>query len=96
LLRLIWTVAGNAAIYLSLATIAATSPPLPSYLDIIVGVAFVVMLATRWIDITRCGGRTLSDEPATPRHWRRYVVMLGGVTLAAWALAHRIAGSFSG
>ena len=33
LLRLVWTLAGNAAIYLSLATIAATRPPLPSALD---------------------------------------------------------------
>lgn len=95
LLRLIWTIAGNAAIYLALATIAATRPPLPSYLDFIVGVAFVVMLAARWFDIHRCGGRTIRDEPATPGHWRRYVVMLGGATLAAWSLAHVIAGSFS-
>lgn len=95
LLRLVWTVAGNAAIYLSLATIAATKPPLPSSLDFVVGVSLILMLAARWLDITRFDGRTLSDEPATLRHWRRYVVMLGSSTVAAWSLAHLIAGSFS-
>lgn len=95
LLRLFWIVAGNAAIYLSLATIAADKPPLPSYLDFIVGITLILMIAARWFDVARCGGRTLSNEPATLRHWRRYVVLLVGVTLAAWSLAHLIAGSFS-
>ncbi len=95
LLRLVWAVAGNAAIYLSLATIAATRPPLPSSLDVIVGIAVIVMLTARWLDITRFNGRTMSDEPATLRHWRRYAVILGGSTLAAWSIAHLIAGSFS-
>ena len=95
LLRLIWTLAGNAAIYLALATIAATSPPLPSSLDYVVVVTLILMLAARWLDITRYDGRTIHDEPATSRHWRRYMVMLGSTTLAAWSLAHLIAGSFS-
>jgi hypothetical protein len=95
LLRLFWVVAGNAAIYLALATIAATKPPLPSSLDLVVGITLILMIAARWLDIARCDGRTISDEPATLRHWRRYGVMLAGATLAAWSLAHLIAGSFS-
>lgn len=95
LLRLFWIVAGNAAIYLSLATIAATQPPLPSSLDFVVGISLVLMIAARWLDIARCGGRTISDEPATLHHWRRYVVILVSATLGAWSLAHLIAGSFS-
>lgn len=95
LLRLVWTVAGNAAIYLALATIAATRAPLPSALDGVVATAWVLMLVARWFDITRCGGRTIHDEPATLTHWRRYALVLGVTTLAAWSLAHLIAGSFS-
>lgn len=95
LLRLVWTMGGSAAIYLVLATIAATKPPLPSALDFIVGGTLLVMVAARWLDITRCNGRTLNDEPATLRHWRRYTVLLITSTLAAWALARLIAGSFS-
>jgi len=95
LLRLVWTLAGNAAIYLSLATIAATRPPLPSALDYVVGIAVIVMIAARWLDITRCGGRTIGDEPATPDHLRRYVVILIGSTAVAWSIARWIAGSFS-
>lgn len=95
LLRLIWTLAGNATIFLCLAAIAITRPQLPSSLDYVIAITLVVMLAARWLDVTRHGGRTLSDEPATPRHWRRYVVTLLSATLAAWSLAHLIAGSFS-
>lgn len=95
LLRLVWTVAGNAAIYLALATIAATRTPLPSGLDGLVAVTWVLMLLARWFDITRCGGRTVNAEPATLAHWRRYALVLTGVTLTAWSLAHLIAGSFS-
>lgn len=94
LLRMVWTIAGNAAIYLALATIANTRPQLPSGLDAVVVVAWLVMLATRWFDITRFGGRTIRDEPATIADWRRYALMLTVITGAAWALAHLIAGSF--
>lgn len=95
LLRMFWIVVGNGAIYLSLATIAANKPPLPSSLDFVVGITLVLMIAARWFDVARCDGRTLSNEPATLHHWRRYAVSLVGVTAAAWSLAHLIAGSFS-
>ena len=95
LLRLVWSIGGTAAIFLVLAMIIANKPPIPSSLDFIAGATLIVMLAARWLDITRCNGRTLGDEPATPRHWGRYAVLLVGSTLAAWSLAHWIAGSFS-
>jgi hypothetical protein len=95
LLRLVWSIGGCAAIYLALATIGATRPPLPSVLDFVVWVTVVVMLAARWIDITRCNGRTFHDEPASLWHWRRHAIWLVGSTLAAWSLAHWIAGSFA-
>lgn len=95
LLRLVWTMAGSAVIYLVMAMIAATKPPLPSSLDFVVGGTVIVMLAARWLDITRCNGRTLNDEPATLSHWRRYAVLLVISTLAVWSIAHWIAGSFS-
>ena len=95
LLRLFWLLIGNAAIYLALATIAATKPPLPSSLDFVVGITLLLMIAARWLDITRNAGRTVSGEPATLRHWRLHAAMLVGLTLTAWALAHFIAGSFS-
>lgn len=95
LLRIVWTLVGNATIFLALAAIALTRPPLPSSLDYVVAVTVVVTLAARWLDITHCEGRTLGDERATPRDWRRYVVVFVSAILAAWALAHLIAGSFS-
>jgi uncharacterized protein YhhL (DUF1145 family) len=95
LLRLIWLVAGSGTLFLTLAVIAVTRAPLPSYLDAIVVVTAVSMIAVRRIEIARFGGRTLADEPASLVHWRRYVVMLLGSILAGWTLAHAIAGSLA-
>lgn len=96
LLRLVWTIAGIAAVYLSLALIVSNRPGLPSHLDAIVGVSLVLMLSARWFDITRFGGHTLSNTPATVAHFRRYAVLLVFTTLAAWTISHLLAGSFSG
>ena len=94
LLRLIWTLAGNAIVYLALITIAVKAIAWPSYLDAVVWVTTGLMLVARWFDITRFSGRTITDEPATMRHWRRYAVLVIGVTLGAWLLARWVAGSF--
>lgn len=95
LLRLLWSIAGSAAMFLSLAMIAASRAPLLSYLDAIVWGVAAVMIAARRLDITLYGGRTISDDPADLGHWRRYTALLLGVTLAAWSLAHLIGGSFT-
>lgn len=94
-MRLVWSIGGSATIYLTLAAIGATGPSLPSSLDFVVGITLIAMLVARWFDITRCNGRTLGDEPATLRHWRSYAVLLVSTTVAAWSLAHWVAGSFS-
>lgn len=94
LLRLVWTLVGNSIVYLALITIAVKAVPLPSFLDAVVWVTTGLMLLARWLDITRFNGRTVSDEPATLGHWRRYVALLVGVTLGAWLFARWLAGSF--
>ena len=94
LLRLVWTLAGNSIVYLALITIAVRATPLPSVLDAVVWVTTGLMLLARWLDISRFNGRTITDEPATMSHWRRYAVLVIGVTLGAWLLARWFAGSF--
>jgi hypothetical protein len=95
LLRLVWTLAGNSVVSLSLVRIAATSPPIPSTLDAVVWVTTLVMLLARYLDIARCGGRTWRNEPATLHHWRVYRRLLVIATLSTWLLAHWLAGSFA-
>jgi len=43
------------------------------------------------VDISRLGGQTVFGQPATLRDWRRYVLMLGAISLAIWGLAHAAA-----
>ena len=93
LLRIVWILVGNGALYLALGSIAAYKAPLPSYLDAIAAASIVVILGARFLDITRHGGRTVYGEPAGLYHWRRHAVMLLGIAVPAWLLAHRVAGS---
>ncbi len=93
LLRLVWMVAGNGALYLSLVMIAATRAPLPSHFDAIAAAAAVLIVVARRLDITRFGGRTASDEPATLAHWRRHTLMVCATAIVGWSLAHFIAGN---
>lgn len=95
LLRLFWLLGGNAAIYLSLATIALTRPPLPSWLDAIIAATLALMLVARHADIVRHDGRRFDNDPATLRDWNRWATLLVFITLAVWVLAHLVAGSFA-
>jgi len=95
LLRMVWMLVGNGALYLSLVLIAANKAPLPSSLDAIAALAVLVMLVARRVDITRFGGRTVQDEPATLAHWRRYAMKLTAIAGVSWALAHFFAGNLT-
>ena len=47
------------------------------------------MLGVRYLDIRKFGGRTADGAaPATMAHWRRYALLLIGVCLLLWTLAH--------
>ena len=96
LLRLLWLVLGNGALYVTLGTIVATRAPLPSYLDVFAGAAVLFILGLRYLDITRFGGTTLQGDPATMRHWRRHALTLIGLATPAWLLAHAVTGSLTG
>lgn len=95
LLRMVWMLAGNGALYLSLVMIVMTGAQLPSYLDVIAILAVVLMIVTRRLDITHFAGRTMGDEPATLAHWRRHTVLLVASATMAWLFAHYIAGNLS-
>jgi hypothetical protein len=96
LLRMFWMLAGPGALYLSLILIGARSAPLPSYLDACAAAAVILTIAARRLDITRFAGKTGDGEPATLAHWRRHAVVLTAVAALSWALAHLVAGNFSG
>ena len=93
LLRMFWMFVGNGALYLSLVLVAMNRAPLPSFLDAIAALAVVLMLVARRVDITRFGGRTVQDEPATLADWAPYALTLIAVGGVSWAFAHYIAGN---
>jgi len=46
--------------------------------------AALAIVAVRYVDITRLGGRTAENEPASLAHWRRHAVIVLGSAAVAW------------
>ena len=91
LIRLVWLVLGSGILFFILISIISHRGTFFSALDGAFGATVVILIAVRYIDITRLNGQTASGEPATLAHWRRYSVMLLSCGAAAWAVAHAIA-----
>lgn len=89
LLRLTWLAFGNMALVISAALIARRTAPILT--DILFFFVVAALIVVRYVDITRCGGQTSDGEPATLAHWRRYTVLLIGISAAMWGLARLIA-----
>jgi uncharacterized membrane protein len=87
LIRLFWMIGGTTALYLS-AMFIAQGPSGFSVHDLAYwGVAFL-LVAARYVDITRLDGTTAHGEPATLSHWRRYTLAVLGLCTALWVVAH--------
>lgn len=91
LVRLAWMVVGNVVLVLSLICVARHRGSFLSVGDAAYWTAAAGSMAIRYVDITRFGGRTVTGEPATIRHWRRYAAVLLPAALVAWGAAHAIA-----
>jgi hypothetical protein len=86
--RLFWLIAGNAAL-LFLALSIAQRRAL-SVLDFVYWATVAAMILARYYDIAHLDGETKDGEPATLRHWRRYIIVLIAISGALWGLAHRV------
>ena len=91
LIRLIWLVLGSGILFFIWISILSHKGTFFSALDAAFGATVALLIAVRYIDITRLNGQTASGEPATLAHWRRYSVMLLSCGAVAWAVAHAIA-----
>ena len=91
LIRLCWFVLGNIALLITAKVISSHRNSFLSWADLIFWLIVPAVIAVRYFDITRMGGRTVDGKPATMRHWRRYSVMFSAVCLLLWALAHVLA-----
>lgn len=59
-----------------------------SPLDIAYAGAVLLLLATRYVDVIRFGGRTAEGEPAGREHLRRYAIRVVPAAAALWGTAH--------
>lgn len=86
LLRLFWMAFGNLAL-LMLALVIFQRGGF-SLLDGVYWAVVVAPAGARYTDIGRFGGLTTSGEPATMRHFRRYVIGLVLLAAGCWASVH--------
>ena len=91
LLRFVWMAAGNVVLFFLGMTIAQRNTRALSWLDGALWGVAGIMIAVRYLDIARFGGKTSEGEPAGIKHLRRYVVILIVTTAGWWALAHALA-----
>ena len=90
-LRLFWMGGGNFGL-LALAILIIQKRILPYRLtDLLFWAIVILLIVARYVDIAYFEGGTSYGEPATMKHWRRYTIWLGLISLAAWAAAHGIA-----
>jgi uncharacterized membrane protein len=90
MLRLGWLFYGNLVLLACAILIATTSRYSPA-IDIVFWATVAACVGLRYLDIARMNGRTITNQPATLRHWRRYSLFLFAAAAAVWAVAHGIA-----
>jgi hypothetical protein len=89
-LRLFWMGGGNFGL-LALAILITQKRILPYRLtDLLFWVIVILLIVARYVDIAYFEGATSYGEPATMKHWRRYAIGLGLISLVVWAVAHGI------
>ena len=91
LLRIMWMFLGNFALVFSAAYIALHGESFFSTADLVFGSVVLLLIVVRYVDIKFLKGSTVFGEPASMRHWRRYVALLIGASIVIWAVAHAIA-----
>ena len=90
LTRMAWMLFGVVILFLSAISIAGHRGSL-STADVVFWVTVVGCIVMRYVDVSRLSGRTVTGQPATMRHWRRYAGLLLFGAGIAWGLAHAIA-----
>lgn len=91
LLRLFWMGIGNIILFFCLTYIFHNRVHGLTVVDLCYGLTVVAMVAVRWVDIHSYHGDTVTGEPATLSHWRRYALLICSVGVGAWLLARVLA-----
>jgi hypothetical protein len=90
LLRFFWMMIGNIALFF-LAILIAQYQAFSILRDGAFWAVVLLLIATRFVDISYMSGETADGNPATRSDWKRYVAVLLGVASAVWLAAHGLA-----
>jgi hypothetical protein len=62
-----------------------------SVADAVFWTTVAACILLRYLDIKWMNGRTVTYEPATLRHWRRYAILMLVISPVVWGAAHGVA-----
>jgi hypothetical protein len=85
-LRLFWIAIGNGFLLFFASRVYMAGSF--SLFDLAYWATAAAMAGARYIDVFRFHGATTSGEAATPEHFRRYALGLGGGAIVLWGLVH--------
>ena len=88
LLRLFWMGIGNIILFFCLTYIFHNRVRGLALADLGYWLTVVAMVAVRWVDIHSYHGDTVTGEPATMTHWRKYALLLPSGALVVWIIIH--------
>jgi len=86
--RLTWVMLGPAALLLITWGIVSRGSGWLTVLDAAFGVVVGLMVLGRWVEQRSGVATTVTGEPATPEHLKRYMTILIPATAAAWIIAN--------
>ena len=92
IVRLTWMLGGNVALFLFAFSIMKRRAF--SVFDAFFWVTVLGLIVVRYLDISKLHGQTADGEPASIRHWVRYVVTLLLASAGLWGVAHSPAARF--
>lgn len=86
-MRLGWMLFGTVALIISTMFIVHAQGRI-STADAVFWAVVAACIVLRYVDIAYMNGMTVSGEPATAAHWRRYTVWMLVGSAAVWGAAH--------
>jgi len=89
MLRLGWMFYGNLVLVVC-AILIATTRGYSFAINVVFWATVAACIALRYFDITGMNGRTITNQPATLRHWRRYALLLSIAAAVVWIAAHGV------
>jgi hypothetical protein len=89
--RLVWTIGGNLVALVCAVFILKEAGSGLSIWDLAYWAALALVVATRYLDVTRLGGTTSDDQTATLAHWRRSALAVVLAGLGVWGGVHIVA-----